>query len=213
MNVHLSKADKVKLLNSEHIYNIMQKILLREDKIKQKQEHFWILGLSSDYQLLFIESIPWSAVNEILVEPVDVYSVALQKGASKIVLCHNRPNGELKTSEADHDITDRLIQVGVLMNLPVIDHLLISDTNYFSFEDVGLMGILRKSFKYVPNYALPQRIDTQMYKLMKKQIEEVRLKAKLRILQTASQLKKRGMSMEEIAACTNLTIEELQDLE
>ena len=212
MNIHLSKTDKVRLLHSKHIYSIMQKILLREDKIAQGKEHFWTLGLAANHQLLFVESIHLNAASTIPVEPIDVYSLALQKGAEKIVLCHNHPNGKLSPSQTDQDITDRLIQVGLIINLPIIDHLIISDTNYLSFEDVGLMKVLKSSIQYVPNYVLAQRIRTEMYELMEQRMEEIRQKATLKILHIANQLKQNGMAVQDIAECTNLSVEEIEKL-
>lgn len=58
---------------------------------------------------------------------MEVFSFALQKRAVKIMLCHNHPSGELTPSEMDKDITYRLIQVGIIVNCRVIDHL-----NYYT---------------------------------------------------------------------------------
>ncbi|MGH1337034.1 MAG: JAB domain-containing protein [Aureispira sp.] len=210
MNINLTDEEKIKLLNSDDIYGIMQKILLREEKIDQNKEHFWILGLASNQRLLFIELISLGTVNKTLVEPMEVFSLALQKQAVKIILCHNHPSGELKPSAEDQDITDRLLQVGRIVNMPVIDHLIISDISYLSFADIGLLYELSKSLKYVPNYQLIDRIKEQAAELLAKKVEEAKNKAaRAEKLEIAVNLKKGGMAVADIAAATGLSVQEI----
>ena len=73
---------------------------------------------------------------------VDVKSVfarALQHKASGIILCHNHPSGQLRPSEADKAITQKMIDAGRLLDIKVWDHLIIGDRNYYSFADEGFM--------------------------------------------------------------------------
>eukprot|EP01090_Pellita_catalonica_P019836 TRINITY_DN6863_c0_g1_i1.p1 TRINITY_DN6863_c0_g1~~TRINITY_DN6863_c0_g1_i1.p1 ORF type:complete len:130 (-),score=5.73 TRINITY_DN6863_c0_g1_i1:2-391(-) len=114
MDIKLTEQEKIKILNSDDIYGIMQKILLRESKIDQNREHFWVIGLANNNRILFIELISLGTINATLVEPMEVFSLALQKRAVKIILCHNHPSGELTPSENDKNLTDRLIQVGII---------------------------------------------------------------------------------------------------
>ncbi len=133
MDIKLTEEDKIKILNSDDIYGIMQRILLREDKIDQDREHFWVIGLANNNRILFIELVSLGTVNKTLAEPMEVFSYALQKRAVKIILCHNHPSGELKPSEGDKNVSDKLIQVGIIVDTEVIDHLIISDKSYLSF--------------------------------------------------------------------------------
>lgn len=202
MNIKLTEAEKIKILNSDDIYGIMQRILLRENKIDQNREHFWVIGLENNNRILFIELISLGTVNQTLAEPMEVFSFALQKRAVKIILCHNHPSGELKPSEADKDISDRLIQVGIIVDTQVIDHLIISDKSYLSFADIGLLDELKKSTKYVPKYVLEQRF--------KKEATEIANKKKT--IEIAKELKRNGVDNETIAISTGLSIEEVEKL-
>ncbi|MDO5969850.1 JAB domain-containing protein [Flavivirga aquimarina] len=202
MDIKLTKEEKIKILNSDDIYGIMQRILLREGKIDQNREHFWVLGLANNNRILFIELISLGTVNETLADPMEVFSFALQKRAVKIVLCHNHPSGELKPSDADKDITDRLIQVGIIVKTEVIDHLIISDESYFSFSNVGLFDELKKSTKYVPKFVLEQRIKKEATKIAEKN----------KTIEIAKQLKRNGADDEMIAASTGLSIEDVKKL-
>lgn len=202
MDVKLTEAERIKILNSDDIYGIMQKVLLRENKIDQNREHFWVVGLESNQRILFIELISLGTVNKALVEPMEVFSFALQKRAVKVILCHNHPSGELKPSDKDKDITDRLIQVGFIVNTPVIDHLIISEKSYLSFLDIGLLEELEKSTKYVPTYELIDRAKK----------EAAAIAAKDSFILVAKELKRRGMEAQAIAEITGLTVEEINKL-
>ena len=140
----------------------MVNVLLREEKIDRDKEHFWVVGLATSNKLLFIELISLGTVNKTLVEPMEVFSVALQKRAVNIILIHNHPSGELKPSEADKDITDRLIQVGKIVNTPVFDHLIITRTSFLSFQDIDLLAKLEASTKYLPPYVLLERMKKEL---------------------------------------------------
>jgi len=202
MNIELTEAEKIKILNSDDLYGIMQKILLREQKIDQNREHFWVIGLENNHRILFIELVSLGTVNQTLVKPMEVFSLALQKRAVKIILCHNHPSGELKPSEADKDITNKLIQVGLIVNTPVIDHLIISTKSFISFVDLELMDVLRRSTKYVPPYQLAEKIRK----------EATAIARKTRDIEIAKELKRRDMPVESIAEITGLTIDEITKL-
>lgn len=134
---------------------------------------------------------------------MEVFSFALQKRAVKIMLCHNHPSGELTPSEMDKDITDRLIQVGIIVNCRVIDHLIITPTSYFSFEDIGLLDELKLSEKYVPPYILEQRIASEAAEIAKRR----------RDIEIAKMMKEEGEDFEKIALFTGLSIFEIENIE
>ena len=202
MDIKLTEQEKIKILNSDDIYGIMQRILLRDNKIDQNREHFWVIGLANNNRILFIELISLGTVNATLVEPMEVFSFALQKRAVKIILCHNHPSGELKPSEADKDISDRLIQVGIIVDTEVVDHLIISDKSYLSFGDIGLLDELKKSTKYVPKYVLEQRLKKEAAEIAKRSEK----------IEIAKAFKRSGLDNELIAKNTGLTIEEVKKL-
>jgi DNA repair protein RadC len=202
MDIKLTEEEKIKILNSDDICGIMQRILLRENKIDQNREHFWVIGLENNNRILFIELTSLGTINQTLVEPMEVFSLALQKRAVKIILCHNHPSGELTPSDSDKDITDRLIQVGIIVKTKVIDHLIISDKSFLSFNDIGLLAELKKSTKYVPTYVLEQRIKKEAAAIAQR-------KEKVEI---AKAMKRADEPIDKIAAFTGLRMEEIEKL-
>ncbi len=145
MNVRLSKAQKIKILNSSDIYKVMQQVLLRENSIRRNQEHFWVVGLDNGNKILFIELIGLGAVNRVNANPPDIFRMGIYKLAVKLILVHNHPSGKIEPSKADKDFTDKILKVGKLINIEVIDHLVISEDNYTSFADKGIIKELQNS--------------------------------------------------------------------
>jgi DNA repair protein RadC len=126
MNIKLKVAEKIKLITSDDVYAVMERIFKRETKADRKKEHFWVISLDNANRIINIELVSLGSANATIVKPMEVYSIPLQKKAISIVLIHNHPAGQLRPSEADKDITDRLIQCGIIMNTPVTDHLIIT---------------------------------------------------------------------------------------
>ena len=210
MNVPVSKKQQVKIINSEKLFHIMQEVLLRENSIDQDKEHFWVVGLANNNRLLYIELVSLGTINATLVEPMDVYSWALQKRCVKIMLVHNHPSGELLPSKADKDITDRMIQVGKIVDIEVLDHLIISIDDYVSFDNIGLMDELAESTAWVPNYILKEPLQ----KHAEKEAEKIanREAKKEKQLEIAKKMKEKGYDPDTIKELTGVAKKEIAKL-
>jgi len=194
MNIELTDQQKIKIINSEDVYAIMQKVLLREEIIDQEKEHFWIIGLTTHNKILFVELVSLGSVNATTVEPMNVFRVAILKNAVKVILVHNHPSGNLTPSPADKDVTDRLIQVGRIINVQAIDHLIISPESYLSFEHIGLFGMLEASMKWMPAYEIIENIREEERKIRKEAVQMADVKGERRGLRKG---KKEGIGIGE----------------
>jgi len=148
MNVRISKEQKIKIGEPDDVYKIMQQILLRENKIRRNQEHFWIVGLNNAHKILFIELLCLGASNRVNIDPPDVFRMAIYKLASKAILVHNHPSGEVIPSEADKGFTDHMLKAGKFLRIEVLDHLIITDHTYASMGELGIMEELRNNGNY-----------------------------------------------------------------
>jgi DNA repair protein RadC len=148
MTIHIPESHKIEVINAQRVFNLMYEVLMREEDIDRGREHFWVLSLSNDNRVMLLELISLGSMGKTIVEPLEVFRFALQKKVAKVILIHNHPSGNLTPSEEDLDITDRLIQVGKILNCPVIDHLIITVEDYTSFADTGLLAKLELSKKY-----------------------------------------------------------------
>lgn len=240
MNVKITDKDKIEIGGARDLYGIMQRILLRENEIDREKEHFWMIGLNMANTILYIELVSMGSVRATQVEPMNVYRVAVLKGATSVLAVHNHPSGRMIPSDADKDVTDRLIQVGKILNIELLDHLIISSERYMSFLDTGLMDELEKSVKYVPTYQIEERIRKQVLEIkkeMEKTIKEKTDKLKetnKKFKETADKFKEtaqtekslrietenrvvanlldKNMTVEEIAAILNLTLKEVEKI-
>lgn len=199
MNVRLTEEQKIRILNSDDIFKVMQQILLRENKIRRNQEHFWVVGLDNKHKILFIELIGLGAVNRVGADPPDVFRMAIYKLAVKMILVHNHPSGNLEPSQADLDFTDKMLKIGKLINIEVIDHLVISENSYTSFVDTGILADLKNSgmFEIVKR----DQLEIKEWKL---QMEKERA-VKESNLEIAKKMKEKGYDIDTIKELTGLT--------
>ncbi|MEO5562385.1 MAG: JAB domain-containing protein [Chitinophagaceae bacterium] len=164
MTIKLNKKQKIKVLNGEDVFSIMQEVLMRESKINRNKEHLWTIALSQNNNILLIELVTLG-MNAVHVEPVDIFSFMLQKRAVKMILVHNHPSGELEPSTGDIEMTDVMQSIGTFLQLPLADHLIISERGFFSFMESGLLGKIVRESTYDLSFAktnkLLEEIKTQ----------------------------------------------------
>jgi len=199
MNIKLANKTKIQIQNSEDIYSVMQRILLRENKTDRGREHFWTISLDNANKILNIELVSLGSFKETIVEPMEVFSIPLQKRAVTLILVHNHPAGTLTPSEADKDITDHMIQVGNIMKVEVLDHLIITENSYYSFANSGLLKELQASTKYVPAYILKERYEKELEDKISAKVENKKAK------EMARMMKKNEEPLEKIIEYTGLS--------
>ena len=103
-------------------------------------EQFKVLFLNRSNKVLAIFELSTGGVTGTVADPKLVFAAALKLNACNIILCHNHPSGSLKPSQADEALTRKIKEAGRYLDLPVIDHLIISgEDNYYSFADEGLL--------------------------------------------------------------------------
>ena len=213
MDIKLTEAEKIKCLNSNDVFEIMQRVLCRENKIDQDKQHFWIIGLAINNKALFIELVSFGSIKANVVEPINVFRVAILKNAVKVILVHNHPSSELTASEEDKDLTDRLIQVGRIIEVEVIDHLIITVRDFVSFVNLGLFEQLKKSLKWVPPYKIIEMIKKEE-RAIRKQAIEVALETgeKIGVKKVAYAMKQKGINLQTITEISGLSIKEIEKL-
>ena len=125
---------KVKITSSREAYKMLGPMLT-----DLSQEEFWILCLNNANQVISKDKISLGGVSSTLVDAKIVFAQALRQGASSIILFHNHPSGQLKPSQADIKLTEKLASAGKVMDIRVHDHLIIGHAGYYSFADEGLL--------------------------------------------------------------------------
>ena len=103
------------------------------------REFFYILCLNRNNKVLGYCQISMGGVSGTVADVKIIMQTALKSNACSIILAHNHPSGNLIPSEADKDLTKKISAAGKLLDIPVLDHLILTSESYFSFADEGLM--------------------------------------------------------------------------
>jgi len=103
------------------------------------QEEFWILLLNKANKIIGKCPISKGGVSGTVADLRVIFKLAIENLATSIILCHNHPSGNLKPSDADITLTKKLRDSGDLMDIPVLDHVIITDSGYYSFADEGIL--------------------------------------------------------------------------
>lgn len=105
----------------------------------RQQESVFVLLLNSRYALIREEELTIGTVDASLCSPRDVFMRALKAGAAAILLMHNHPSGDPLPSEEDIRLTRRVAELGELLEIPLLDHLILGDRCYFSLKEAGIL--------------------------------------------------------------------------
>ncbi|MEM6846101.1 MAG: JAB domain-containing protein [Bacteroidota bacterium] len=102
-------------------------------------EQFKIMLLDRSNRILGIHTLSTGGQSGTCADPKHIFAVALKANSASIVLCHNHPSSNLKPSEADCQLTRKLKEAGKFLDLPILDHIILTQDAYFSFADDGIL--------------------------------------------------------------------------
>lgn len=125
-------ADKPQVNCSRDAFDAIAPIL-----VDLQHEEFWILNLNRANRVMGRSRISTGGMAGTVVDAKILFRKALHAEASAIILCHNHPSGNLFPSQADLDLTKKLVKAGRSVDIPVLDHLIVSERGYYSFADEG----------------------------------------------------------------------------
>ena len=100
-------------------------------------EEFWVLLLNQANEIMERRMVSSGGMTATVVDPRIFFRLAIEGRAAGVIAVHNHPSGNLKPSQADLSLTQKLVQAGKMLDLPVLDHLIVSEKGYFSFADEG----------------------------------------------------------------------------
>ena len=129
------KEKKVVLKNPKSIYEHTKYLFNNK-----KQELFYCLYFNNKQELIGEELLFIGTVNKSITHPREVFKSAYLYSASSIICLHNHPSGDVNPSRDDIAFTKALVEIGLIQKIPIIDHIIVSDNNYYSFNDNGLIN-------------------------------------------------------------------------
>ena len=123
----------IKITSSKAIFELMQPVIG-----ELPHEEFWIVYLNNSNKVISKSQLSKGGITGTLVDVRLVFKNALEIGATSLILCHNHPSGTLIPSDADKQITKKLKLAGDSLEIKVLDHLIVTESSYFSFVDEGI---------------------------------------------------------------------------
>ncbi|CAC9976480.1 JAB domain-containing protein [Flavobacterium sp. WLB] len=122
-----------KIISSKNAFEIMQPIIG-----ELSHEEFWVLFLNNSNKVISKSQLSKGGIAGTIVDIRLVFKLALENGATGLILCHNHPSGNLNPSDADKQITKKIKTAGEILDVKILDHLIITETKYYSFVDEGI---------------------------------------------------------------------------
>lgn len=127
---------RIKLSSAEAVATYAKSFIYREGSI-QYVEQFYVLLLDRKNQLYAFKQISSGGVSATFTDPKLIFQTALLCHATQIILVHNHPSGNIQPSNNDLQMTKRLKELGELLELSVLDHVIVTEESYYSFADEG----------------------------------------------------------------------------
>lgn len=128
------EPQRVQISASSHVYDLMQPHLS-----DLPHEEFWVLLLNRANKVIAKECISKGGIAGTVADPKLIFKRALDRLASGIILVHNHPSGNVKPSQQDIALTKRVKEGGLLLDISVLDHIIFSNVQYYSFADEGML--------------------------------------------------------------------------
>jgi len=123
-----------KITSSKAVFNIMQPIIG-----ELLHEEFWVLFLNNSNKVIHKAQLSKGGITGTIVDTRIIFKTALEYNAISLILTHNHPSGKLLASESDKDITRKLQLAGKQMDIMILDHVIITESSYYSFADEGIL--------------------------------------------------------------------------
>lgn len=120
----------LKLTTAKEVFKIMQPLIG-----ELPHEEFWVLYLNFSNKLIHKAQLSKGGITGTVVDSRMVFKIALEQNATKIMLCHNHPSGNLTPSDADKSLTKSIKRAGEHLDITVLDHVIIAQDGFFSFAD------------------------------------------------------------------------------
>ncbi len=133
---HLPFSDRIQVSSPADVAGILQEYFRDKDR-----EEFLIVLLNTANVITGLSQISVGGLAASVVEPRQVFKVAVLANAAALILAHNHPSGNPEPSREDIRITRQLVEAGQLMGIPVHDHLIIAGATYISLAERGLMPL------------------------------------------------------------------------
>lgn len=104
-----------------------------------QQEHFVILGLNTKNEVLFRKTIFIGSLNASICHPREIMKELIKRSCASAILSHNHPSGDTTPSPEDIQVTERLVEAGLIIGIDIVDHIIVGSNKYMSLKEKGYL--------------------------------------------------------------------------
>lgn len=112
------------------------------------QEHFVVVGLDARQRIRLVQTVGVGSLSRVEVHPREIFRPLVRAAMHSCLIVHNHPSGDARPSEADIELTERLVEIGLFLGIPVVDHIVVSDRGFVSLAELGLVAVPSPDFCY-----------------------------------------------------------------
>ena len=129
-------SELYKITSSKDIANLLRKVFNADTFLWS--EEFIILCLNNSNKVIGFYKVSAGGITGTVVDIRMIYTIALKSCAVSIIVAHNHPSGKLMASDADKSITKKIKEAGEILDIKLLDHIILTDESYYSFQDEGI---------------------------------------------------------------------------
>jgi DNA repair protein RadC len=123
-----------RISSSQRAYELAKSFIGDRDR-----EYGLVITLDIKLQVNSISVVSIGSIGQAIVHPREVFKTAILHNAASIIFSHNHPSGNLEPSPEDRKITERLVEAGKILGIELLDHIIVSESSYYSFKDKGIL--------------------------------------------------------------------------
>ncbi|MFO7735806.1 MAG: DNA repair protein RadC [bacterium] len=128
-----STSRRKRISDSEDVYQLLSEFT------EKRQEHFISITLDGAHCVINTRTVFIGTLNQSIVHPREVFASAVEDRAAAVIIAHNHPSDVCRPSREDIDVTERLSDAGLLLGIPVLDHIILCHNKHYSFKSHNLI--------------------------------------------------------------------------
>ncbi|WKV13878.1 RadC family protein [Marivirga harenae] len=126
--------EKPKIVSSENAYDLLKSVML-----DLNHEEFWVIMMNRANRVIRMKRVSSGGISGTVADVKIIFKEAIDQMASALILAHNHPSGNRNPSEQDIRLTKKMKESGLLLDIPVLDHIIFAEDKYYSFADEAML--------------------------------------------------------------------------
>ncbi len=126
--MEIKEVKNIKISDAAEVYKIFNYLS------KEEQELFLTISLDTKNRIINAQISAIGTLNSSTIHPRDVFREAIRNNANTIIILHNHPSGDCSPSHEDKNVTKKLIEIGKLLEIKILDHIIIGKDKYWSWR-------------------------------------------------------------------------------